>query len=210
MFLLSDVINCKQSSFGYLLLTKRKFWGEIYTKVNTINLSQLEAVIAKIEKTGKYTNLDILTLKQQIQILVSKSPQFFTKYANQPSYIKALILNDGMPVLWITINLFDFRRSLVLILAGMLYELNDANTSLKAIARMIATMNNIAMAYFSETIYRGIFEHLLAAGSKNRRLFNLISTYFSTVETNSKGMLYLLYLVCLCDAFYITKLHKQL
>lgn len=121
-----------------------------------------------------------------------------------------MILNDEIPVLWITINLFDFRRPLVLIFAGMSYELNGANTSSEAISRMTARMNNIAMAYCFETICRGIFEHLLAAGSKNRGLFSLISTYFSTVETNSRGMLYLPYLVCLCDAFHITKLRKQL
>ncbi len=104
MFLFYDVINCQQSSLGYSLLIKRKFWGEICAKVNAITLSQFETVVAEIKTTGKYINPDILTLKQQIQIVASKSPHFFVKCANQATYIKALILNDGMLVLWITIN----------------------------------------------------------------------------------------------------------
>lgn len=66
MFLLYDVINRQQSSLGYLLLTKRKFWGKTCTKVNVITLSQLEAAAAEIKETSKYTDPDILMLEQQV------------------------------------------------------------------------------------------------------------------------------------------------
>ena len=100
MFLLYDIsIDCRQLSLGYLLLTKRRFWGETCAKVNAITLSQLEAATTEIKKTGKCTNPDILTLERQVQIVASKSPHFFAKCVNQATPIKALMLNDGMPVL---------------------------------------------------------------------------------------------------------------
>ena len=73
----------------------------------------------------------------------------------------------------------------------MQYEFNGANTSAEAFARMTTTMNFVAMARFFEATYCGIFEHLLAAGSKDRRFFDFISTYFGTVETNGQEMLHL-------------------
>lgn len=82
-----------------MLLTKKKFWEKTYAKVNTITLSQLEGVVTKIKKTGKYTNPDILLLEQQVQIIASKAPHSFAKCANQATHIKALIFNNRIPML---------------------------------------------------------------------------------------------------------------
>lgn len=92
----------------------------------------------------------------------------------------------------------------------MQYELNGADTSIKAFARMTAIMNSIAMSHFFEITCYGIFVHLLAIGPKNRRFFGFISTYFGIVKTNNQGILYLYCLVWLCDVFHITQFRKQL
>lgn len=63
IFLLYDIINCQQSSLGYLLLTKRNFWGETYAKVNTVILFQLKAIKTEIKKIDKYINPNIITRK---------------------------------------------------------------------------------------------------------------------------------------------------
>ena len=63
MFLLYNYINCRQLSFEYLLLTKKKFWRETCAKVNTFTLSQLEAVVVEIKETDKCTDSDILMLE---------------------------------------------------------------------------------------------------------------------------------------------------
>ena len=99
MFLLYNVINCRQSSFRYLLLNQRKFWGETYVNVNAISLSQHEAAAPEIKETGKCTDPDILMLKQQVQIVASKTLHSFAKCANQATHIKALMLSDGIPML---------------------------------------------------------------------------------------------------------------
>ncbi|WP_375449088.1 hypothetical protein [uncultured Nostoc sp.] len=143
-------------------------------------------------------------LERQVQIVASKTPHCFAKCANQAIHIKALMLSDGMPVLWITINPSDLQSTLVLILAGMRYEDNGVNNSAEAFARMTATMNPVAVARFFEATCRGIFEHLLAAGSKDGWLLGPVSTYFGTVETNGRGMLHLHCLVWLRGAFHIS------
>ncbi len=124
-------------------------------------------------------------LKKQVQIVASKSPHSFIECTKQATHIKTLILNDRILVLWIMINLSDPRNLLILILTSMQYKFNSANTSAKAFARMIAIMNPIAVfAHFFELTYCCIFEHLLAAGSKDRVFLGLIFTYFGIVETN--------------------------
>ena len=210
MFFFYNVINCRQSSFGYLLLTKRKFLRQTCAKINVITLSQLEAVAAEIKETVKCTDPDILMLKQQVQIVTSKTPHSFAKCANQATHFKTLMLSNRMPVLWITINPFDLRSTLVLILAGMRYEDNGVNNSVEVFARMTATMNPVAVTRFFEAICRSIFEYLLAAGYKDGGFFGPVSTYFGTVETNGRGMLHLYCLVWLRDAFHISQLRNWL
>ena len=82
MFLIYNIINYQQSFLKYFLLIRRNFWRKTYDKVNAITLSQLEIVIAKIKKIGKYIDFDILLLKQQVQIFPSKYFHSFAKYAD--------------------------------------------------------------------------------------------------------------------------------
>lgn len=66
----------------------------------------------------------------------------------------------------------------------MQYKENDVNNSIEAFAKMTAIINLVAIARFFEATCYTIFEHLLAAGSKDGWLFGLISTYFGIIATN--------------------------
>lgn len=62
----------------------------------------------KIKTTGKYTNLIILKLKHQVQIVAVQILYLFARCVDQVIYMRALMINEGMPVLWIILNLSDF------------------------------------------------------------------------------------------------------
>lgn len=74
------------------------------------------------------------------------------------------MLSDGMPVLWITLNPSDLRSTLVMELAGMVYEDRNQADSLNEFNRVTATTNPVAVALFFNAIWEGVFGHLLAAG----------------------------------------------
>ena len=77
------------------------------------------------------------------------------------------------------INYFDLESLLVLILAGILYKLNDANTFVEPFIRRTTTMNLVTKTSFFEIMYCGIIEHWLVPDSKCERFFGLISTYLT-------------------------------
>lgn len=85
----------------------------------------------------------------------------------------------------------------------MQYKRFENNNAANAFAYAIATINLIAVAQFFKAIYIGIFKYLFAAGSKNDSLLRPLLTYFGTVETNSRHMLYFHYLVWLYRAFHL-------
>ena len=80
---------------------------------------------------------------------------------------------------------------MVLFVANIRYKDNGIHNFAEAFAKMTATMNSVAVACFLEATCRDIFEHLLAAGSKDRGLLSPVSTYFGTIETNSQRLLHL-------------------
>lgn len=64
-------------------------------------------------------------------------------------------------------------------------------------------MNPVALAHFFEIIYYGIFNYVLAAGSEDGGLLDIVSTYFGIIKIDSQEMLYLHYLIWLCGTFHI-------
>lgn len=104
------------------------------------------------------------------------------------------------------INPSNLQSMLILILADMQYKDNCGISSTKTFIQMTAIMNFVTVACLFEAIYYSIFEYLLAASSEDRRLLGPVSTYFSIVETNSQGILYLHYLIWLQGDFHISQL----
>lgn len=93
------------------------------------------------------------------------------------------------------INLSNLQNPLVLILIGIRFKINNANTFTKVFTRKIAVMTPIAVAHYFETICHSVFEHLFVARSKNKGIDGPIDTCFDIVEINCRGILYLYYLV---------------
>lgn len=75
---------------------------------------------------------------------------------------------------------------------------------------MIAILNFVAKTCFLKAICCGIFEYLLTASSKKRRLFGSISNYFGIIKTNSQRILQLYYFAWFCDVFHIFHLCNKL
>ena len=74
------------------------------------------------------------------------------------------MLSDDMPVLWITLNPADLRSTLVMEIAGTVYEDSNQTNSSSEFNRVTATMNPVAVALFFNSICEGVFGHFLAAG----------------------------------------------
>ena len=210
LFLLYNVVNRRRAGLGYYLLTKTRLWEQTHTEVDALTMTELNEAANEIKTIGKCTNPAILKLERQVQIVAAQTPHSFARCAEQAIHIKALMISDGMLVLWITLNPSDLQCFLVLILAGVQCEDSRNSNTADAFARATATMNPIVVAQFFETICTGIFEHLLAAGSKDGGLLGPVSTYFGTVETNGRGMLHLHCLVWLRGAFHLSEIRNRL
>lgn len=107
MFLLYNVVSRCRAGLGYYLVTKSRLWEKTHTQVDSLTLVELNKAAAEIQLTEKCTNPTILKLEHHVQIVASQIPHSFARCAGQAIHIKSLTISDGMPVLWITLNLSD-------------------------------------------------------------------------------------------------------
>ncbi len=71
-------------------------------------------------------------------------------------------------------------------------------------------MNPVTVAKFFYIIYDAIFISLFSAGQTKGGFLSLISNYFGTIETNSRGIFHLYCLVWLKSVSYLAILRTQL
>ena len=211
LFLLYNVIARRNSALGYFLLTEQSIFEKTKLQISRISYSQLERAAGEIKRTEKCTDPDIFALERQVQVVARLAPNSYAKCHEQAVYIKALMVNNGMPVLWITVNPSDLKSVMVLTLAGV--QMSDANVGSEIAScfrAATATINPVAVAQFFEATCAAVFDGLLHDGVSRTGFLGLVSTYFGTVKTNGRGMLHLHCLIWLKGFYHLAAFQRQL
>lgn len=124
-------------------------------------------------------------------------PGSFSQKLKRRAEIKGLIVRDGMPAFWMTINPSDLRHPLVLRLAGVDYSGDDFPSASATIRKATAMANPVAVAQFFDRTCKGIFDGLLGSNTGRVGILGQVANQFGVVETNGRGMLHLHALVWL-------------
>lgn len=98
------------------------------------------------------------------------------------------MVTNGMPVLWISINLANLRYSLVICFASIEHELSSNIQS--AFYCKTTTMNLVAVAKFFYIICNVILISLFVTEQIKKGLLGSILNFFATIRTNGHRMLH--------------------
>ena len=127
------------------MLLKNSIYKQTQQHVQNITFLQLEAAAVEIKNTGRCTDLAILDFERQMQVVAKTSSHSHSQCAEQATHIKALMINDGMPTLWITLNPSDLQSPLILLFAGVQLDPNFTDTITKHLRQSTAVMNPVAV-----------------------------------------------------------------
>lgn len=124
--------------------------------------------------------------------------------------LRDLIVREGMPAFWLTINSSDLQNPLVLVLAGFehrsAYQI-DLNSAMK---RTTAISDPVAVAKFFHYICKAVLDGLLDGKPAELGVFGDVSNYFGVVESNGRDMLYFHTLVWMRRNLGFSKLREQI
>jgi hypothetical protein len=188
MYLLYDVLQLRSSSLGNALLVKRRDWKSAEVDIAALTLTQLEDAAKTIAGGGHIDDPVIQRLQRNIVTIGIQVPESFSQKLKRRSEIKGLIVRDGMPAFWITINPSDLRNPLVLLLAGIEYSGDTFLAANASIRHATATSNPVAVAQFFHHTCKAIFDGLLGSNTGRIGILGQVSNHFGVVETNGRGM----------------------
>jgi hypothetical protein len=199
MYLLYDVLQLRSSSLGNALFVKRRNWRSAEDDVASLTIDQLEGAAKAVADGAVIDDPIIQRLQRNIVTIGMQVPQSFSQKLKRRSEIKGLIVRDGMPAFWITINPSDLRNPVVLLLAGVEYSGDAFPAANAAIRHATATSNPVAVAQLFHHTCNAIFDGLLGSNTDRVGILGHVANHFGVVETNGRGMLHLHALVWLAS-----------
>jgi hypothetical protein len=109
--------------------------------------------------------------------------------------IQGLLIHEGMPAFWMTINLSNLQNPLVLTSAGAYYLSASFPTATPAVHQKIVMLDLVTITRFFHSTCKAILDGLLWGKSGELSMLGDILNYFGVVESNGHGMLHLYTLI---------------
>jgi hypothetical protein len=183
-----DVIQLRNSTLGNSLLIKRSQWSSVTRDIRSLTAAQFQDAAKELAAGQPTKDPVVRRLLRNITAIGIQVPGSFFQKLRLRGEIRGLLIREGMPAFWLTINPSDLQNPLVLLLAGAPYS---TDTATSAVRQIIATSDPVAVARFFHTTCKAILDGLLGSKPAETGILGDISNYFGVVESNGRGMLHL-------------------
>lgn len=178
-----------------MMSVTRKDFPEVERVVQMLSAQRLEKAREELEAVGKTSDDGVNRLLRSLSLYGLRQPMSRELRLGMRRKIKSLIVREGIPAIWFTLNPNDVTNPVKLRLAA--YRTRDPDeaevflTSLdSSYKRMrLAISDPLSSALFFHREISMFFRHYVKVGENS--VFGRISQYFGAVETNERGALHL-------------------
>jgi hypothetical protein len=191
MYLLYDIIQLRNSCLGNSLLIKRSQWTSVTRDLHSLNLDRLKKAAEELSANQGASDPLIRRLLKNITAIGVQVPGSFFQKLQMRAELRGLLVREGMPAFWLTINPSDLQNPLVLVLAGVQCSSDLSANVLSAIQYVTATSDPVAVARFFHYTCKAVLDGLLGGKTADIGVLGDVSNYFGVVESNGRGMLHL-------------------
>jgi hypothetical protein len=191
MYLLYDVIQLRNSCLGNSLLIKRSQWSSITQDLNSLNVDRLQKATEELATNKVTTDPLVRRLLKNITAIGVQVPGSYFQKLQLRAEIRGLLVREGMPAFWLTINPSDLQNPLVLVLAGVHYPMGSSANLPSTVRQVTATSDPVAVARFFNYTCKAVLDGLLGSKPDDMGILGDVSNHFGIVESNGRGMLHL-------------------
>ncbi|PVH96966.1 hypothetical protein DM02DRAFT_644457 [Periconia macrospinosa] len=178
-----------------MMSVSRKEFPEVESIVQSLSAQRLERARDELKASGKTTDAAVNQLLRNLSLYGFRQPMSRELRLGMRRKIKSLIVREGIPAIWFTLNPNDITNPVKLRLAAYrTREPEEAEaflTSLDASFKRVrlAISDPLSSALFFHREISMFFKHYVRIGEPS--VFGRISQYFGAVETNERGALHL-------------------
>ncbi|KAJ5318263.1 hypothetical protein N7476_004683 [Penicillium atrosanguineum] len=191
MYLLYDMIQLRNSCLGNSLLIKRSQWTSVTRDLNSLNVARLQKAAEELATSQVTSDPLVRRLLKNITAIGVQVPGSFFQKLQMRAELRGLLVREGMPAFWLTINPSDLQNPLVLVLAGVQCSTDLSINVASAIRYATATSDPVAVARFFHYTCKAVLDGLLCSKTTDIGILGEVSNYFGVVESNGRGMLHL-------------------
>lgn len=191
MFVLFNIIQRRQACFNATLMASRPYFQDVAKDLQELTSKEVEMALVNVHKKT-YTSISnprIDVLMRQIKTVGGNVMGSAYSRAALRTQIHALIFNQGLPSIFMTINPADIHSRVALYFAGVDLDLDriipEIIPSTYERAQIIAS-HPVATARFFNVLISSLLECMVEKG-----VLGPIKAYFGTVENQGRGSLHL-------------------
>lgn len=191
IFVLFNMLQRRQACWNASLMVSRPYFSETASELQSLTSEDIEIALLNVTKsvTTSDSNPRIKSLMRHIKTISGNVMGSAQSRANLRTRIHALIFNQGLPSIFITINPADIHSRIALYFAGIDLDLDqiipEKIPSTFERAQIIAA-NPVANARHFNVLISSILSSLIDGG-----VLGPIKAYFGTVESQGRGSLHL-------------------
>lgn len=113
------MIQLQNSCLGNSLLIKRSQLTSVTRDLNSLNVDRLQKAAEELGTNQVTSDPLVRRLLKNITAIGVQVPGSFFQKLQMQAELRGLLVREGMPAFWLTINLSDLQNPLVLVLAGV-------------------------------------------------------------------------------------------
>lgn len=218
MFILFNIIQRRIASQKTYLRTKRGDFKTFASRLTSISDHAIDSILKKLE-TNDYTSAKtpeeklVYQLMQTVQSVSAHIPGSAAARLEMRNEIRSLIIAQGLPTFFVTINPADVYNPIVTFMSGKEFDLNKmlgSDVPDYMSQRRFVAMNPFAAAKFFRLVMDAFIQTLLGTGSGCRGVFGDVKAYYGCVEAQGRGSLHCHMLVWLDGAPDIEQIRQRL
>ncbi len=191
-----NVIQKREVSLQTALCLRHPKFSQMSKEINTVTSDKLEKALVCIAK-GQQTDPEIQSLLRQIHVVGGKIPG--TPYSKRVSRqeIQGLMVNQGMPAFWVTLNPADIHAPIVSFLAGHEIDLDAQFPEMPSPHQRarIAAEHPVSCARYFDLVVLAFINCLLRYKKKGGGILGNVSAYYGCPEEQGRGALHIHMLV---------------
>ncbi|EPS29066.1 hypothetical protein PDE_04014 [Penicillium oxalicum 114-2] len=191
MYLLYDVLQLRNSCLGNTLLIKRSQWTSVTQDLNSLTVNRLHKATEELAANQVTTDPLVRRLLRNITAIGVQVPGFFFQKLQMRAKIRGLLVREGMPAFWLTINPSDLQNPFDLVLAGVQFPTESFANLTSTVRQVAATSDPVAVARFFHYTCKAVLDGLLGSKQTDMGILGDVFNYFCVVESNGRGMLHL-------------------
>ncbi|CAG8806724.1 5886_t:CDS:2, partial [Cetraspora pellucida] len=181
--------------------------------VSSLKPEDIDFAVKQVQNNQSISNPAVIELLKNVNSASSKLMASHQSHSRMCNKICAVIMQDGTPSLFITINPADLHSSIVMMYIRKeidLQNLSPKNFPKASERAWLAHLDPIAVAKYFNVIIQAIIDTLIRYKRKDNDIFSLIRNYYSVVKYQDHGILYCHMFVWLHGARDLLLLHQKL